>query len=907
MVTVDPAGPILTGRSPGRATITASFGDLETSAVVQVRDQSGEMNVSFSRDVMSILTTKGCNGSACHGSPAGQNGFKLSLFGYDVAADHKMVVSEHGGRRVDSDSPENSLLLRKPSFQLVHGGGQLMTPESDAYRTLRSWLQQGAPLDSDGPRLERLEMYPRERILLGPGRRQPLVVVGRFSDGTSRDMTREVSYSVADEAVVAAPDTEGVVTANGRGLATVMARAVGKVTTSQIIVIDSSSGMDHVKAPENNFIDQHIFEKLRQVNIAPYPQASDPMFIRRVFLDAVGRLPAPSEVQEFLSDPRAGKRRRLIDNLLASRDYARHWLVKFEDWFRNSQYNSQGRTNASFKKWIRRMVAEDWPYDETVRQLLTSRGDTTVRPAGNFWHPAMDFMLRTFEPRKITPTVTRLFLGIRLDCAECHNHPLENLTQDDFYGMAAFFARLKVKHGYGEYRRIWYSERKGDLLHPVTKQPVAPRFLDGTIPAIPEGGDRREALADWITRTREMQFARATVNRIWAEYFGRGLVDPSDDFRSTNVPTHPALLDELARHFIESGFRFKELHRVILNSRTYQLSSRDSSRSGEPDSLTNVSFKDDNHLLRIIDKIVSQVGRRVDESSPMVDARLSDGSRVNAIIAPLSVDGPLLSIRRFGTDKLMPDDLVASLSITEGMMELLKGAVQSRLNILVSGGTGSGKTTMLNALSAFVSPKERVVTIEDAAELQLKQPHVVRLETRPPNLEGEGAVRQRELLINALRMRPDRIVIGECRGEEALDMLQAMNTGHDGSMTTVHANTPRDVISRLEVMITLGATSMPVTAIRNQIASALDLIVQVERLSDGTRRCRCITEVTTMEGDAVMLQDIFVFEKLGMSSDGRVLGRFAATGIRPRFYEKLLSAGIRLPGELFEESVDLPD
>jgi pilus assembly protein CpaF len=321
--------------------------------------------------------------------------------------------------------------------------------------------------------------------------------------------------------------------------------------------------------------------------------------------------------------------------------------------------------------------------------------------------------------------------------------------------------------------------------------------------------------------------------------------------------------------------------------------------------LTNVTFKDNNHLLRIIDKIVSQVGRRVDESSPMVDARLADGSRVNAIIPPLAVDGPLLSIRRFGTEKLMPEDLVAKKAMTQGMMDLLKGAVGARLNVIVAGGTGSGKTTMLNGLSAFISPKERVVTIEDAAELQLKQPHVVRLETRPPNLEGEGAIRQRELLVNALRMRPDRIVVGECRGEEALDMLQAMNTGHDGSMTTIHANTPRDVISRLEVMVTLASASLPVTAIRAQISSAIDVIVQVERLSDGSRRCRSITEVTTMEGEMVMLQDLFVFEKMGLSQEGRIIGRFAATGIRPRFYERLLAAGIRLPGETFEETVEV--
>jgi pilus assembly protein CpaF len=316
--------------------------------------------------------------------------------------------------------------------------------------------------------------------------------------------------------------------------------------------------------------------------------------------------------------------------------------------------------------------------------------------------------------------------------------------------------------------------------------------------------------------------------------------------------------------------------------------------------LTAVSFKDDNHLLRIIDKIVSQVGRRIDESSPMVDARLLDGSRVNAIIPPLAVDGPLLSIRRFGTDKLMPADLVEKQAMTGAMLQLIEACVKTRLNIVVSGGTGSGKTTLLNGLSAFISPRERIVTIEDAAELQLKQPHVARLETRPPNIEGDGAVRQRELLINALRMRPDRIVVGECRGEEALDMLQAMNTGHDGSMTTVHANSPRDVLTRLEVMVTMANSNLGLTSIRQQVSSALDVIVQTSRLSDGTRKVMSITEVGGMEGETVTLQDLFVFEKRGLGEDGRVLGRFAATGIRPRFYERMLAYGIHLPAEVFE-------
>jgi pilus assembly protein CpaF len=321
--------------------------------------------------------------------------------------------------------------------------------------------------------------------------------------------------------------------------------------------------------------------------------------------------------------------------------------------------------------------------------------------------------------------------------------------------------------------------------------------------------------------------------------------------------------------------------------------------------LTTVAFRDDQHLLRIIDKIVSQVGRRIDESTPMVDARLSDGSRVNAIIPPLAVDGPILSIRRFSTDKLMPNDLVERSALTQGMVEILEAAVKAKLNIIIAGGTGSGKTTLLNALSIFINPKERIVTIEDAAELQLKQPHVVRLETRPANLEGGGAVRQRELLVNSLRMRPDRIVVGEVRGEEALDMLQAMNTGHDGSLTTVHANSPRDAISRLEVMVSMANSNMQINAIRQQIASAVHMLVQASRFSDGSRRVTSITEVTGMEGQIITLQDLFVFEKRGIDPEGRIVGRFAATGIRPKFYEKLVSAGIRLRTEIFEEVVEV--
>jgi pilus assembly protein CpaF len=320
---------------------------------------------------------------------------------------------------------------------------------------------------------------------------------------------------------------------------------------------------------------------------------------------------------------------------------------------------------------------------------------------------------------------------------------------------------------------------------------------------------------------------------------------------------------------------------------------------------TDIKFNDDQHLMRIIERIVSRVGRRIDESSPMVDARLQDGSRVNAIIPPLALDGPMLSIRRFGHDPLKADDLLTNLSLTPPMLELLKAVVQGKLNVLISGGTGAGKTTLLNVVSAFIPEGERIITIEDAAELQLKQQHVVRLETRPANIEGKGAVKQRQLVINTLRMRPDRIIVGEVRGEEALDMLQAMNTGHEGSLTTIHANSPRDALSRLETMVAMANLNLPDKAIRQQIASAINVVVQVSRLPDGTRKITSISEITGMEGPVVTMQDLFVFERQGFDANHKVRGRFQPTGIRPKFSERLFGYGIRLPLNMFEAGSSL--
>lgn len=577
------------GHAPGKARLRVECGGQSAESEVSVGQQSGEVQVNFARDVLSILTTKGCNGSACHGSPAGQNGFKLSLYGSDPAADRRMIVEGHEGRRVNLAEPDKSLVLQKPTFQIAHGGGQMLTPDSDEYQTILRWLAQGAPFSSEGARLDSLEIYPRERVLVGSGQRQRVAVVGRLSDGTTRDMTERVRFSTLDEAVVSAVEAAAV-QSKGRGLTTVMARAMGKVATAQFMVIAERAGPDYPTAESNNFIDKHVYRKLHEVNIRPFPLVADRVFLRRVFLDAIGVLPTPAETEAFVNDARPDKRERLVETLLARDEYATQWLVKFEDWFRNSQFYSQGRTNGSYKRWLGDMIYEDRPYDQAAREMLTAVGDTTVLPAGNFWHPAIDFMLRTFEVSKATPTVARLFLGQRIECAECHNHPLENLTQDDFYGMAAFLARMKVKHGYGQYRRTWYNTRDGEVLHPTTKQPVAPKFLGGERPEIPEGVDRRQVLADWITREQKLQFARATVNRIWYEYFGRGIVEPFDDFRSTNRATHPELLDELAEYFIDSGFRFKALHRLILTSKTYQLSAYEAGRPGGEDRLEEVLY-----------------------------------------------------------------------------------------------------------------------------------------------------------------------------------------------------------------------------------------------------------------------------------------------------------------------------
>src|SRR6202453_4629010 len=407
---------------------------------------------------------------------------------------------------------------------------------------------------------------------------------------------------------------------------------------------------------------------------------------------------------------------------------------------------------------------------------------------------------------------------------------------------------------------------------------------------------------------------RKILDRLDLEKLGRTTSDTARDevlalIRSTvnteAVPLSFAERERLAREILDEIFGLGPLEPLLKDptvsdilvnryDRVYV------ERAGKLEP-TGLSFKDDAHLLQIIDRIVSRVGRRVDESSPMVDARLPDGSRVNAIIPPLALDGPSLSIRRFGTGPIAANQLVQMKSISAEMMEVLASAVKAKISVLVSGGTGAGKTTFLNILSQYIPNNERLVTIEDAAELRLAQENIVRLETRPPNIEGQGAIRQRQLLINALRMRPDRIIIGEVRGEEAFDMLQAMNTGHEGSMTTIHSNTPRDAIARLESMVAMGNMNLPEKSVRQQIAAAISIVVQATRMSDGSRKVTSISEITGMEENVISMQEIFTFNKKGIEPDGKVIGAFQPTRIRPKFLERLRVSGIMLPPSLFEK------
>ena len=554
---------VFEARAIGFAKLEARYRNLkaETVVIVQPRRTS---RIDFASEVAPIFSQRGCNDTNCHGALNGQNGFKLSLFGYDPDADYEAVVHHSEGRRIDRGKPERSLLLLKPTFEISHGGGHLIQRESFDYQTLVDWIRDGAPKRAgDAARLQRIEVFPDEfTVLDGAGATQQIVVVGHYTDGTQQDLTQRVRYSI-EEGEILDVSPAGRVTARSPGEATVLVRILGHVQALRLGVA-APNPVARPPVEPANFIDELVEAKLDKLNVPRSRPSTDAEFIRRVYLDTIGILPTAEETRRFLADPSDGRRERLVDELLRRPEYAEFWAIKWGDLFANSVLTSSDGT-AYLQDWLRRAFDENMPYDKFVTRILTSTGST--------WEVgAVNFFSRSIED--VTTLATQAFLGVGIECARCHDHPSAKWTREDFLSMAAFFSQMA-----GKGRRpppvesIRYIEYDKEFRHPETKQVVRPRFLDGLEPLIRPLEDRRAVLARWMTSKDNPWFARATVNRFWNQFMGRPLVDPVDDFRSSNPATNEGLLNRLAEEFAEHGYDLHHLIRTIVNSNTYQLSS----------------------------------------------------------------------------------------------------------------------------------------------------------------------------------------------------------------------------------------------------------------------------------------------------------------------------------------------
>jgi hypothetical protein len=535
--------------------------------------------VSFAREVIPILTKAGCNSGSCHGTPAGKNGFRLSLRGYDPALDIYTLTREVGGRRIDRIAPGRSLILQKGAALTAHEGGRRLDPDGDLYRLVRDWIAQGAPDDRDrSPRPTRLAVTPAQTILDAPASSVTLKVVAAFPDGSKRDVTRLTRFTVNDE-LAARVGAGGTVTRSRPGEVVVTAEYMGLMTPAVILFRDPNPDFRWPDPPVWNYVDEHVFAKLKVLQIEPAPLCTDGEFVRRAHLDAVGRLPTPAEVRAFLADKEPKKRAKLIDALLERPEFADWWALKWSDRLGVNQ-RFVGKIGAlKYYQWVRGAMAANVPEDEFARTVLTASGP-------NYSNPPAGFFRRLRSPELRAEEVAQLFMGARVQCAKCHNHPGENWTQDDYYGLAAFFARVQYRSGpffvqiYDKEETV-LAKRDGELKHPRTGLAVKPKFPGGAAVAIPPNVDPRAAFADWLTAPGNPYFARAAVNRIWFHLLGRGVVDPVDDLRSTNPPSVPALLDALAADLVKSGFDRKHLIRTVMNSRVYQSSGRKTATSGD--------------------------------------------------------------------------------------------------------------------------------------------------------------------------------------------------------------------------------------------------------------------------------------------------------------------------------------
>ena len=551
----------------GKSQVVVNVGGHSVVVPVEAVDQAKPEIVSFLYQTQAALTKQGCNQGACHGSPSGKGGFRLSLRAYDPVLDIETLVREAYHRRVDMIDPAASLLLRKPLMEVAHGGGRRIKQGDYAYTVLHNWIAQGCRTDAVGAaECVKIEVYPKNREIHRPAHVQQLLVLGHFSDGTVRDITKLADYLSSDEAV-ATVDADGFVVSRERGETTVLVRYLTLMETTALTFMSEVPGFRWTNPPEQNFVDRVVNEKLRRLQIAPSDVCSDEEFVRRSYLDVVGRLPTIPEARRFLEDKRTDRRARLIDELLELPDFAEFWSLKWADLLRVRKTKVSEPGVHKFHRWIEQAVRENLPYDEFARRLITASGSTLTNPAANFYRTAGDV-------NDCTETASQLFLGVRMQCAKCHNHPFERWTQDNYYGVAAFFTRVQRKKTADDNDLVVWSARSGEIAQPrtgKTMKPWAP--LKGDVD-LPGEDDRRFAFAAWLTSPDNPFFAKVEVNRIWGHLMGRGIVEPVDDFRESNPASHPALLEALAKDFVAHGYDRKHVIRTILNSRTYQLSSR---------------------------------------------------------------------------------------------------------------------------------------------------------------------------------------------------------------------------------------------------------------------------------------------------------------------------------------------
>lgn len=560
-------GAVIQAPQPGTGHLRVTFDGQSIAVPVEVLAPRRQ-ELSFINDIVPIFTRADCANSNCHGSIRGQKGFKLSLFGSDPDIDYDAITKNADGKRIDRANPANSLVLRKPAFQEPHGGGQRFKVGSADYNLLLGWLRKGAAYDAPGQaRLRSLTVYPPQWRMTGIGSKLQLIAVGEYNDGSVRDLTSAVAFS-SNISAIASVKPGGSVNAEQAGETAIMARTLGRAAAVPILVVKDRPMKTYPAVAGNNFIDKHVFVKLRRINVVPSELSTDQEFLRRVYLDTIGLAPTIEEARTFLTSTDPRKRAKLIDQLLERPERADIWSMRLSDMYR-AGYNEAGQKGGgAYGRWFRDQVRKDVPYDEMVREMLSSQGRHDFEGISNFY-----FVSREITPEESGVNVSQLLLGLQIECARCHNHPFEKWRQDDFYGFAAFFARVSRKDMYLNNHNATYLKESGEVLHPKTKKPVTPKYLDGDLEPERPGEDIREKLAKWVTSPRNPYFARAAGNRIWKYFMGRGIVESVDDFRVTNPPSNEALLDALAKEFVAQGYSLKHLERAILNSRTYQLSS----------------------------------------------------------------------------------------------------------------------------------------------------------------------------------------------------------------------------------------------------------------------------------------------------------------------------------------------